>query len=62
MAVYEYECKNCKKVIEKHYKINHRSNFTVCPECGEMALVIPSVSSFHLKGGGWEKDGYGGTK
>ena len=31
-----------------------------CPECGSLeAQRKVSVSAFHLKGGGWYKDGYG---
>jgi hypothetical protein len=49
-------------VIEKHCKISEKLSFALCPKCGELALVIPSISSFHLKGSGWEKDGYGNKK
>lgn len=62
MAVYEYECEDCGNVTEKHCKINERLLLTLCPECGKMACIIPSVSSFHLKGGNWAKEGYGNKK
>ena len=62
MAVYDFKCRSCNKIIEKHYKILDKPLGIVCPKCGEIALGIPSMSNFHLKGGGWYKDGYGDKK
>jgi putative FmdB family regulatory protein len=62
MPVYEYKCDGCGKVIEKHHKINEKLSFALCPKCGKLAFVIPSVSNFHLKGGNWAKEGYGNKK
>ncbi len=62
MPVYEYKCKDCGNVIERHCKINEKLSWAFCKKCGELAFRIPSISNFHLKGGGWEKDGYGDKK
>ena len=57
MPVYEYECPACKKVFEVHQGIND-SPLTSCSVCGGEVKKIVSMSSFHLKGGGWYSDGY----
>ena len=57
MPVYEYECPACEKVIEVHQGIND-SPLTSCSVCGGEVKKIMSMSSFHLKGGGWYSDGY----
>ncbi|MCI5131621.1 MAG: zinc ribbon domain-containing protein [Candidatus Electrothrix sp. EH2] len=57
MPVYEYECPACKKVFEVHQGIND-SPLTSCSVCGGEVKKIMSMSSFHLKGGGWYSDGY----
>ena len=31
---------------------------TTCPDCSGAVKKLVSVSSFHLKGGGWYTDGY----
>jgi putative FmdB family regulatory protein len=57
MPIYEYQCLNCQKVLEKIQKFSD-APLTVCPVCaGEMKKLV-SCSSFHLKGGGWYADGY----
>ena len=57
MPVYEYECPACEKVFELHQGIND-SPLTSCSVCGGEVKKIMSMSSFHLKGGGWYTDGY----
>ncbi|WPD20766.1 MAG: zinc ribbon domain-containing protein [Candidatus Electrothrix scaldis] len=57
MPVYEYECPACEKVFEVHQGIND-SPLTSCSVCGGEVKKIMSMSSFHLKGGGWYSDGY----
>ena len=57
MPVYEYECPACEKVFEVHQGIND-SPLTSCSVCGGEVKKIVSMSSFHLKGGGWYTDGY----
>lgn len=58
MAIYEFKCKNCEKVHEKQYKILERPQGIVCGDCGEIAMIQPSLGSFHLAGKCWAKDGY----
>jgi len=57
MPVYEYECPACEKVIEVQQRISD-DPLTECPECGGEVKKLVSMSSFHLKGGGWYSDGY----
>ncbi|MDA8164723.1 MAG: zinc ribbon domain-containing protein [Desulfobacteraceae bacterium] len=57
MPIYEYECLQCKEVIEAVQKFSD-APMTTCPHCsGELKKLISS-SSFLLKGGGWYADGY----
>ncbi len=57
MPIYEYECRECKNVVEQWQSISS-DPLSICPECsGEMKKLISS-SSFQLKGGGWFADGY----
>ena len=58
MPIYEFECKNCKKVIEKPYGYTQRPDGIICPNCGDIASIIPALSNFHLKGGGWYSESY----
>lgn len=57
MPVYEYECPACEKVIEVQQRISE-DPLSTCPECGGEVKKLVSMSSFHLKGGGWYSDGY----
>lgn len=57
MPVYEYKCSACERVFEMQQKISDPP-LTVCSECGGNVKKMLSVSSFHLKGGGWYADGY----
>jgi len=57
MPVYEYECPACEKVFEVQQKISD-DPLRECPECGGPVKKLISQSAFHLKGGGWYKDGY----
>ncbi len=61
MPIYEYICSNCDNELEEVQKFSEPL-LTLCPECNTNELTRkPSVSAFHLKGGGWYKDGYNGT-
>jgi len=51
MPIYEYECDNCEKVIEKWHSINDSSP-DKC-DCGGNLTKIISRTTFHLKGSGW---------
>ena len=59
MPIYEYGCQQCGHDFEEMQKFSDPP-VERCPECGSLeAHRKVSVSAFHLKGGGWYKDGYG---
>ena len=48
--LYEYKCKNCKKIIEKFVKMENRDISFNCPDCqGKMKRILSSCS-FVIKG------------
>jgi putative FmdB family regulatory protein len=57
MPVYEYECPQCDKIFEVQQRMTD-DPLSTCPECGGEVKKLISMSSFHLKGGGWYADGY----
>lgn len=57
MPIYEYECPACETVIEIQQRISE-DPLSTCPDCGGAVKKLVSMSSFHLKGGGWYSDGY----
>ena len=66
MPIYEYKCENCGYEFEEmlHFSerevpINAPCSF---PTCGGKVHLKMSLGSFHLKGDGWAKDGYGKRK
>ena len=60
MPIYEYLCASCGYQFEEVQKFNEPS-LEECPDCGKnTARRQVSISAFHLKGGGWYKDGYSG--
>ena len=60
MPIYEYLCASCGFHFEEVQKFNDPP-LEECTNCGEKtASRQVSMSSFHLKGGGWYKDGYSG--
>jgi putative regulatory protein, FmdB family len=60
MPIYEYLCKNCRYQFEEVQKFNDPP-LEKCPDCGKKSVKRQvSISAFHLKGGGWYKDGYSG--
>ena len=62
MPIYEYVCEECQRDLEIIQKISDPP-VTECPSCHQPAMKKKaSVSAFHLKGGGWYKDGYGSDK
>ena len=61
MPLYEYECKQCKRRMEKIQKFSDEP-LTECPHCGghlERLVHAPAVS---FKGGGWYADLYSSSK
>ena len=58
MPIYEYQCASCGFQFEEVQKFNDKP-IEECPNCGQKsANRLVSMSAFHLKGGGWYKDGY----
>ena len=61
MPIYEYICESCHNELEVIQKISE-PQLEDCPQCENPSLKRKaSMSAFHLKGGGWYKDGYGNT-
>ena len=61
MPLYEYECEQCHKRVEKIQKFSD-GPLTICPHCGgslERTLTAPAVQ---FKGSGWYKDLYSSPK
>ena len=63
MPIYEYVCKSCGHEFEEMQRFSD-APLEQCPSCQEESSVQRKVSksAFHLKGGGWYKDGYGSAK
>jgi putative FmdB family regulatory protein len=61
MPIYEYECEACGG-HEEHIQSFSATPLSTCGKCGKDTLHrVISASAFHLKGGGWYKDGYGSS-
>lgn len=59
MPTYEYQCQACGHQLEAFQKITEPA-LKDCPACSKPNLErLISGGAFHLKGGGWYKDGYG---
>lgn len=52
MPIYEYQCRDCGKHLEKRQSIND-APLTVCQECGGTLEKKWSLSGFQFKGTGW---------
>lgn len=62
MPNYDYECQSCGHTFETSQRITEKA-LTDCPQCKQPKLQrLISAPAFHLKGGGWYKDGYASTK
>jgi len=61
MPVYEYLCQKCGKEFEESQRITDKP-LKKCKFCNGPVDRLISRSSFALKGGGWFKDGYSGSK
>ena len=62
MPIYEYQCTECDHIIEKIESFKSEIRTIMCPICNGISNRILSLGSFHLKGSGWFKDGYGKKK
>lgn len=60
MPIYEYQCDNCQQLTEAWQSLAE-APLTTCQSCSGPLKKIISMSSFHLKGGGWYADGYSGS-
>ena len=61
MPLYEYQCQNCKRTLEKRQKFSD-PELTECPHCGGRLEKLLSAPAVQFKGGGWYADGYGSSK
>lgn len=61
MPIYAYRCAKCGSE-EEHIQKFSDPPMTECGSCGGSLEKMVSPSAFHLKGGGWYKDGYASTK
>jgi putative FmdB family regulatory protein len=62
MPIYEYHCKACDRTFEAWQRVTE-PRLDRCEHCDARAVErLLSAPAFHLKGGGWYKDGYGSTK
>ena len=66
MPIYEYKCEDCGHEFEEmlHFSERDIPLNTPCSfsTCGGKVHLKMSLGSFHLKGSGWYKDGYGDKK
>ncbi len=67
MPIYEYECEKCGDVFEVNQSISADTltkHNQADSSCKGKVKKLMSSNAFHLKGGGWYKDGYssGNTK
>ena len=60
MPLYDFGCEDCGYTVEILTKSAGSSEIVLtCPECEKETMIRKvSLSTFHLKGQGWEKDGY----
>ena len=61
MPIYEYKCQKCGREFEVFQGVSDRP-VEVCTYCGGPVHKLMSLSTFHLKGGGWYATDYGGKK
>ena len=61
MPIYEYRCTSCGHTLEAIQKIGE-APLTECTECAGPLEKLVSRTAFLLKGGGWFREGYGGSK
>ncbi len=61
MPLYEYECTQCHRRLEKIQKFSD-AELTVCPQCGGTLERTVTAPAIQFKGAGWYKDLYSSAK
>jgi putative FmdB family regulatory protein len=61
MPIYAYRCKKCGSE-EEHIQRMSDPPMVKCEACGGRLVRLVSPAAFHLKGGGWYRDGYASSK
>jgi putative FmdB family regulatory protein len=61
MPMYAYKCARCG-AEEEHIERFSDPPKAECDACGGPLARLISPTAFHLKGGGWYKDGYGSSR
>jgi len=61
MPMYAYRCTRCG-AEEEHIERFSDPPKAECDACGGPLARILTPTAFHLKGGGWYKDGYGSAR
>ncbi len=61
MPIYAYHCQNCGADAEYIQKFSDPP-MAVCEKCNGKLERAVTAAAFHLKGGGWYKDGYASAK
>lgn len=61
MPIYAYRCLKCAAEPEFIQKMSDPP-MTECESCGGELVRKVTSAAFHLKGGGWYKDGYASAK
>ena len=59
MPLYEYECTDCQKRIEKIQRFSDPP-LEVCPSCGGAVKRLIHAPAVQFKGAGWYVTDYGG--
>ncbi len=61
MPLYEYECTQCHRRLEKIQKFSD-AELTICPQCGGALQRTVTAPAIQFKGAGWYKDLYSSAK
>ena len=61
MAIYEYKCKKCLRIIVRSFPIDRFPKTVTCDKCGREAEKMISVSNFKVNGYS-ERNGYSKEK
>ncbi|TPV95566.1 MAG: zinc ribbon domain-containing protein [Myxococcales bacterium FL481] len=61
MPIYEYYCAACDRSFEVIQKVSDPPQAD-CEFCGAPVKKQLTAAAFHLKGGGWYKDGYASVR